>query len=486
MNLDYFLKVEKKYDLLNKEVDGYAFWVYARNGIAWKYEQAMEHLNEAHSQGSKAKTFNAYKTFTQIWNVIWHGRRPKSQTDFLVINHPRRVFIDKYYECLYTSEIIEKLSSVFVLESPYQDMHYTPIKEKNYRYTDRIALEAKAYCAITQLLCRRKFYALKNQMKNNIEKAVVDLNRVYNVSLDSEMFANMFIYGYLIYKITKKRYEQIIKRVKPKAIIEVVSYSTECMIMNEVAYEMTIPTIELQHGVIGSAHTAYNYPSIADTKQFPQYLFLFSDFWKKSDRFPIPQSHILAMGYPYMERQAKKYAPLRQNKSHITNILFLSSGPIGRQLVDIAVELNQLLNNQKYHIIYKLHPGEYAVWKQNYPILADSNIEVIDNNKINLYELFSKSDIQVGAYNSTTVFEGLYFELDTYILRYCACKEFDELCQDGIARYFDATKELAELLEAPHTNIGGRSIAFWKENALENMLNKLNDIVNEASCGENR
>lgn len=52
---------------------------------------------------------------------------------------------------------------------------------------------------------------------------------------------------------------RIIKSISPKVIVEVVGYETNKMIINEIAHEMGISTIELQHGVIGRGHIAYNY-----------------------------------------------------------------------------------------------------------------------------------------------------------------------------------------------------------------------------------
>lgn len=39
MDLEPFNEVEKKYDLLNINIDGYYFWIYARAEIAWHFEQ---------------------------------------------------------------------------------------------------------------------------------------------------------------------------------------------------------------------------------------------------------------------------------------------------------------------------------------------------------------------------------------------------------------------------------------------------------------
>ena len=68
-----------------------------------------------------------------------------------------------------------------------------------------------------------------------------------------------------------------------------------------------------------------------------------------------------------------------------------------------------------YKIVYKLHPFEFDTWFEDYPWLAESNIEIVGLKGKNLYQLFAESEIQVGVY-STALFEGLSFGVRTFIL----------------------------------------------------------------------
>ena len=68
------------------------------------------------------------------------------------------------------------------------------------------------------------------------------------------------IFGYYMYKAESRYYRRIINTLQPKVILEVVSYNRKCMVINEIANEMKITTVELQHGTIGKEHIAYNYP----------------------------------------------------------------------------------------------------------------------------------------------------------------------------------------------------------------------------------
>lgn len=250
------------------------------------------------------------------------------------------------------------------------------------------------------------------------------------------------------------------------------------MVVNEIASELGIPTIELQHGTIGEEHIGYNYPKDYKVKQFPKYLFLFGNYWKEKSRFPISPDKICPVGYPYMDRMEQKYSSKYKGKTK-KNILFLSSGPIGLELAKLAVGLTKMPDMEKYHIIFKLHPAEYAAWRERYPILINADVEVIDNNRQNLYEFYAKSDIQISGFNSTTIFEGLYFGLTTFLLSYGMSKEFRELCDSGIACEIgdveDLYRKIRENENFDRTNSDGLSL--WEKGGLNNMIKEIDKIL---------
>lgn len=250
------------------------------------------------------------------------------------------------------------------------------------------------------------------------------------------------------------------------------------MVVNELAAERGIPTIELQHGVTGKEHTAYNYPKDTMVRQFPQYFFTFSSYWCTEARYPIPGDHCRAVGFPYLERNAVKYLGIEKDTKRV--ILFISQKPIGKELSDIAVTLNQKIDGNVYRIIYKLHPGEYDDWKNDYPDLEQSGIEVIDNYKTELYYLFAISTYQVGALSSTAIFEGLYFGLQTFIYSKKAVSFLLSLCEQGFAGAFGSTEELYRMI-CEDVAASGKTAVFWKENALENMKNEIEKIMSSGN-----
>jgi hypothetical protein len=93
-------------------------------------------------------------------------------------------------------------------------------------------------------------------------------------------------------------------------------------------------------------------------------------------------------------------------------------------------------------VIYKLHPGEVNRWREAYPWLLDSEVTVIDGQTPSLYELFAQSRAQVGV-GSTAVYEGLCFDLETYVYDVDGASKLIPLVQTGAARRIDSVDALA-------------------------------------------
>ena len=101
-----------------------------------------------------------------------------------------------------------------------------------------------------------------------------------------------------------------------------------------------------------------------------------------------------------------------------------------------------------YNIIYKLHPGEYDTWKQNYPELVNDldNFKVIDNSETPLYQLFAQSNYQVGAF-STAIYEGLMFNCKTFILDVPGVEYLSDLIKKGYVCKVNDITDLMDNLE---------------------------------------
>lgn len=484
MDWDVFLSIERKYGLTEANIEGYYFWNFARFKIGWQCEKEINSLQEGHSIAKER-----YKDKILIWvNKVKNFPRyfigTSEQNDILIICHPRRVLIDGYYECIYTEQVSREFSNITVIEGDYQGKHYKPIQTKHIIYTDPVDALSFLKCVYVTKILPKRFQMIKNKIMQYIEMPVKELNDFFSIHLKIDQWAMEMTYGFFSYEVERWYYKRILDQKKPKIVVEVVSYSRGCMIVNELAKERGIVTVEMQHGTIGKQHGAYNYPAGSKIRQFPDYVFVFSDYWKNKARFPISSDKIVATGYPFLERMNEKYASIREKERSAKNILFLSSGPIGDRLGKIAYELSKKLSTSEYHIIYKLHPGEYAVWREKYTYFIGCNIEVIDSNRHNLYELFAKSDIQISGYNTTAIFEGLFYNLPTYVLNYDLSDELQELCDAGYISRFSGTQDLLELIQnSKKENIEIRN-KLWSMDSDRKVREKLLELIKNEKGSE--
>ena len=473
MDIEAFLRIEEKYGLNRLKYDGVSYWTYNRFYL-WNYDICSQKLNleEAHN---KVKV-SVKLLFNLAFYYLYSGKKP-FQNDILVLNHNRRSFNGKTYDCIYTDCIVDNTYSAFFVEAPYQYTHFRPSTSKNVHYTDRLVINSLIYEKLYKIIHKKKYNQMLSDIQNNIKDALEELKKEYGWEGSAASISRKCAEKVLRCNYERKYYQKIIKKVNPKLIMEVVNYGRACMLINEIAKEMNIPSVELQHGTMYKEHSGYQYPKGESIKQLPDKLFVFSDFWKNCISFPIGDENIITTGFPNYERKRERYNDIVREDKRKT-IIFISQGTIGKQLSLLAAELSVKLDSNEYRVIYKLHPAEYETWREDMPCLVDTSVEVIDNRGVDLYELFARSDIQIGAY-STAMFEGMGFGLRTFIYNVGHYDIMLPLIEQGYAELVTSAEECVKLInEDKSGNIDGSM--FWKRNALENIRTEINAIINKS------
>lgn len=475
MDLKAFLEIEHKYVLTEERLDGFAYWTFFRRVLAAELMKQTDNCEEVYVYPSRSKIQQTMARLGTIKYALLFGRVPKGKTDLLILNGERRKWSGSYYECLYTDKIALEYPGSVVLERPYFQGHFRPVETKRLVYTDPIEIKTMVYWYSRQLLHKKRVAEIRERIRRNIQKPLAEICNAYQIEYNIDQILDKMVCGYYVYKVKKKEFGKILDHIHPKVILEVVGYNMDCMIINELAAARHIPTIELQHGATGAAHAGYNYYTGTQVEQFPQYYFAFSKFWIDSAAYPLPPDKLREIGFPYLEERAKA-VKCRVEKAFPHQIIFISQPKIGEIMSEMAVKLNKLINKEQFRIIYKLHPGEFERWRERYSKLAASDIEVIDNNVVDLYELFAASEYQIGGYGSTATFEGLEFGLKTYIMKEGADPMLVDLCEKGIARFFDTAQDLYRLITSDSVSLR-QEYGFWKENALENMKREIDSIM---------
>jgi hypothetical protein len=249
----------------------------------------------------------------------------------------------------------------------------------------------------------------------------------------------------------------------------VVSYGKETFI--EVCKERDIPVIELQHGIISQYHYGYSFPGFRTKQAFPDHLFTFGEFGHFDAEFPLDDSRLHPIGFPHLEQNYNE----RSGDLRGDRVLFLSGGSYGKRMSELAVALSER-EGCSYNITYKLHPGEYDRWRQEYPWLKAADVEVIGGNGRPLYDLFAESSAQVGVY-STAIYEGLAFGLDTYVLDLAEWPLIPGALEDDRITVVESPDGLASALET-EPGYAATVNEFFADDSLRNFQRAIDSITN--------
>jgi hypothetical protein len=229
----------------------------------------------------------------------------------------------------------------------------------------------------------------------------------------------------------------MLRWLRPKTILIINSYAVPGLVL--AAKDLKITVSELQHGVITQYHLGYAVSSGQQKETFPDRLFLFGEYWKKTVDYPVTKDRLIVFGYPYWEIEREKYRGIKR----LSRVVVLSQGTVGYRLSKFAVDLAKYLLPE-IRVIYKLHPGEYQRWKIAYPHLAvaavNGIITVVEDNKTPLYKLLATSKWILGV-NSTAIFEGIGFGCTAVLLDLPGVEYMQPLIKYGICRVISKASE---------------------------------------------
>jgi len=473
--VDEFLLFEEKHSIFTEKIMSFSFWHYVRFEVFFMIVRQRENYQIAHKSLSDEKPITVLLLFLEqlkffvanssLWNL--------TNKEILVINHPRRVKNGEYYDCIYTDPYLAQTNhSYCVFELPYEGRHFVPTRTENLRYLDRVYFATAVY----QRVVRKMFgCTLKSNDVKKITEIVNSINLEFGVNLELDEFIKLVENSIIKHKSYLRYFERVLKKVKPKLILEVVSYMDPNFAINQLAKEKGIPTVEIQHGTMGKYHIAYNFPKDVKLDSFPDYVFSLGQFWKDTTRLPIDPSRIKVVGWPYYEKKVES------NKGSVSSderkkILFISQPTIGEELSILATKLNQILDQSKYRIVYKLHPSEFSSWKEKYPWLIEEDIDVADRASGDVHHNLSSAFVQVGV-SSTALFEGLGYGLNTAIFRAPFHEYMEELYQKGLACLVEDANQLLAYINSCGKQIIYNSDYFWKSNSMNNFNEAIDSII---------
>ena len=463
---DTLFSLEEKYDLNQMKIQGIYAWQLVRIYVYYEISRKIGVFGSP--QQAKVTIIDKILSFLPfVKNSLFSNPlKGKYHKDILIFDHPRKVKHEGEFKDIYSyflTDDLDSRNSYEVIETPYLNKHFTK-KEDHIKYNDRILLGSYFYK-------KTRKTPLKNYEKNKIANLQREINSNFNIEID---LLNIMENHILDFKYQYKKYNQLFKKRSPKYIFVVVAYENQAMIA--AAKDNNIEVIELQHGTISNYHLGYNYPNKKDknnVKYFPDKILSFGSYWGEVANYPIYDEDIIPIGFPYLNENIQFFLKNKKNKNQI---LFISQGVIGKYLSEFAYNIAKKLENSKenYTFIYKLHPGEYSNWQNNYSYLKKceklANFHIIDNNETSLYELFSKSEYQVGVF-STAIYEGLLFNCKTFIIDLPGSEYMNNLVEKDYVKKIATAQEFIETIANFKINNYDKDFFFKKYD--KSNLNKL-------------
>ncbi|PXW92002.1 hypothetical protein DES38_10317 [Streptohalobacillus salinus] len=428
----FFEKVEFDYGLIDYKIDNVYFWKLIRISIWSTINNKVGLMGIAHPPRKEAfieKLINRAKKEFNIYR--YNAKKTKDQKDILIFKSPRKTFLEGEISDYYTHYIRKtiKSSNKRVLNLDLDTFHrqYSPPS-----YAVALpSIFSRRYC---RWFMNIRFTESDVLLLNEIEKRI---EYKFNIKLNIKELIRVQIF---YYRYNYKYYWNLYKKIKPKKIILVCSYGNEALI--SAAQDLGIEVYEVQHGTISKYHLGYSFTSNKKVPYFPDYLMIYGDYWFDSTPIPLSSEKILNIGFPYLTQQLEHY---KDNEKIKNSVIFISQGTIGKELSEIAFEFAK--KNTCYNVTYKLHPSEFNDWRAIYPRLNEgmklSNFKIVDDNKINLYQLLSESEYQVGVY-STALYEGLILNAKTILVSLPGVENLEYLLDEKIVMIANTADELKD------------------------------------------
>jgi hypothetical protein len=325
----------------------------------------------------------------------------------------RKLYNDTYYD-IYLDPLYEILGDILaVFEWPetsgYRRKYDHPVFSRHH-VPMHIPLFTKTFWNLlfSRLIGRKNFTLESEEVLQDIIEYISA-----TASVDKDKLTND-IYDFITVFVHIKRFlHNILKKIKPKAVIIRCGYGRFPMALSQACRELGIPPIELQHGLITAYLPAYRRATPTTNKDcIPEYLLAHGEIYAEMVRNGnlFDKDKVISTGYPYLQRTliGRKTPPaLKQSFSPFPhNILFTSQWIVATEIKDFIIKVADQLEHTHINIgiLFKPHPYD----KNDYTDLRKNKHIILIDKYEDTFKLFSLADIHSTVY-STSGLEAMAF-----------------------------------------------------------------------------
>ncbi len=459
--LDSFLNVEKDLDLYRWKINKIPVWELVRFQIYRKIESdiAIGTKHPGRYQSVRQKAFRLLKS------IFYRNPFFAPKSDLFLLGHSRRKNINGKAVDIYSYPLIKKLDKLTVLEPE------NCAKEADIDYADKkiYSLECLTLVGYVFGNVRKRCSNLSKDDLAKCSEIATELTRQLGTEVKADYVSTAVHKTISNAHVLLPFIKKLLQLKQVKLILIVVGYSP---LLNQLislcAKKLKIPTVELQHGSMGAYHIAYN----AFCKQFetyPDYFFSWGSAWSANSKLPVKKENIFHVGFPHIEALKNKIKHTPGN-----NILFLSQ--YRDDFLEYAIKTAKQF--PEYTILYKAHPAEYAsIGQHDLLEKCPSNVQLINNDNEDLYELMASSKHVVGIF-STALLEATFFSESVVVLKLFGWETYKDFIDNELLLFAASFEDFSNII-INKVLIGkaDQQEQFFRNNAIENMKQKICDIT---------
>jgi len=236
-------------------------------------------------------------------------------------------------------------------------------------------------------------------LNDNINQIIKSLNSECDVLTSTQFFID--IENAICYILYFMRFidffAEIINRIKPKCLVFSNGYAIPSTVMAITANTLNIPVIEMQHGIFGAWHIAYNFPAKVIPEYCAKYFFSYGEYYR-SFLVNLFGDNIFTVGSFMLDNTLLKF---QNKKRKISSKILIISTINNEDLIKIAIDLVAKARIKGLSVVYRLHPEENDNINS---LLVNSGIEIRYPLLESVYESLGDCVCVLGQ-NSTVLYE---------------------------------------------------------------------------------
>ena len=465
--INKYLEFEENLEIDNLLYKNLAPWLFLRTAIFEEiFREKNLSLGSQNTSDKRRSSNNLRQLYLLIREVLSFSNIFNKADVLLINNDPKEKIIDG----ILTTKLIWGFTKALESEFKISILNTQSVELNSSLNSINIS---RILSFLSRIMLIFKGLPGWKNVENYLDKSINDF---YRVRLNwkriyRDNFSRQLILGYIL---------RLLIRVKTPKII-IFSDNGSMSLVNKIAKDRNIPTVDYQHAVLSDYYIIYKHNKTTNPL-YDEYLSEYYFAWGEYRLSSYKENYkCKVVGNTYFEKEKNEYLHIEKN---LRCLLIISDGKHTRSdLVDLAIELSEKFKD--FTIYYKLRPEEYGDWLLNYPkeFTEIQNIKVIDNDHNNLYYYLTLSSYVIGT-NSTVLLEALPIS-KVIIYKIGWFFEMHDYIEDGLFLSADSFTEIIELISSKKSANGNiKPGSVFKEESLYLKLQKVKEVMREISFND--